>query len=249
MSIFSYIMRFRAAILIFSLISCLLFPALGHAQEDDPSVREKKTKDGFLIDLKSLINRSKEKIEEANVKIEEQEKYKRNQQREEKAREYYEKGKKLYDEGKFDKAAEFFERAIKITEHPEMKGYVRQSSAKTKKEREALTDAEKRRLKQLEIERGFNAKEVEKTYAKAVALFKREKFLEARDNFQAVDKMFPDHKATRSYLMLINQRIQEEQDSLITKQLKSESDASRKEKAVWKGDLERKAKMRRDQLE
>ncbi|HLF18137.1 MAG TPA: tetratricopeptide repeat protein [Candidatus Omnitrophota bacterium] len=239
-------------ILIYFLAIGLLFwvpAAFSQTTQEEPSLKEKKTKEGFIIDLKSLVNRSKQKIEEVNEKIEDQEREKRNQEREDKAREYYEKGKQLYEQGKLDKAAEYWEKAIKITEHPEMKGYVRKSAAKTKKEQKALTEAEERRLKRLEEERGFTIKEVEKTYAKAVSLFKKEKFLEAKGFFERVDEMFPDHKATRSYLMLIGQRIQEDQQELISEKLGEESEEYQKQKADWKEQLEKKAGLRRKTLE
>jgi len=212
-------------------------------------LRETKTKEGFIVNLKDLIKRSKKKMKKVDKRLEDQAKEKRNFEREEKAREYYEKAMRLYDKGKFEDAKELWEKAIKITEHPEMEGYIRKSVKRDKKKEKAMLEEEKRRLKRLEIERGFSAKEVEKRYKTAISDFKKEKYLAAKLKFEEVEDMFPDHKATRSYMKLIQQMIDEEQEGLIDDALRKEVFASSKQrKEAWKKNLERKEKERRQQL-
>ena len=88
-----------------------------------------------------------------------------------------------------------------------MKGYVKESIKRVKKQNASFKKEEKLRIKQLELERGYTAKEVEKKYGKAVTLFKQKNYVEAKIEFEEVEEMFPDHKATRSYIMIINQEI------------------------------------------
>ncbi|MBZ0165890.1 MAG: tetratricopeptide repeat protein, partial [Candidatus Omnitrophica bacterium] len=127
-------MRSPSKILVLTLVLQLGLPlnaffqgaTLVYAQElpeEDPSFKERKVKEGFTLDLKELIERSKKKIEQVDDKLKDQAQERRNQQREAKAREYFEKAQSLYDQGEFDKARELWEKAIKITEHDEMSNY------------------------------------------------------------------------------------------------------------------------------
>lgn len=218
------------------------------AAEDPVSVKEKMDREGYILNLKQLINESKKKIEKVNDKLQDQARDRRNQQREERAREYYEKAKRLFDEGRFEEAKILWEKAIKVTEHPEMEDYVSKSVRKTKKLEKALEREEDRRLKRLEVDRGYSAKEVEKTYQRAVSLYNQRKYLAAQEDFELVDEMFPDHKATRSYLMLIQRSIQEEQDTIIAAKLQKESVFREKEKKKWKEDLEKEEEERKEKL-
>lgn len=223
---------------------------LVNAQEidDDPSLKEQKLEEGYVVDLRDLIKKSKKKIENVNDKIKEQARLRRNQQREAKAREYYEKAMRLSNEGKLKEAQEYWTKAIKITEHPEMKDFISESTRRTKKQEEALRKEESKRLKRLEVERGYSVDEVETTYEEAVTLYKQKKFIFAREMFERCDEMFPDHKATRSYLMLIEQKIQEEQEKIIEVKVREEAIAKRKEKERWRKEIESKEQDRQDML-
>lgn len=232
---------------------CVLTAALPAVCADSPSeesvsLREKKDQEGYLVNLRDLIKRSKVQIERVGEKIEEQATLRRNQQRELKAREYYEKAMRLYEEGKLDEAREYWDKSIKITEHEEMKGYVRESVKKTKKQNDAFQELEEKRLKLLELERGYKAGDVDKKYTDAVKLFKQEKYYEAKVEFEDVEDMFPDHKAARSYIMIIDQEIQKEQKRLIDKKVREEALAKSNEKERWRRDLENEEKQREEKL-
>ena len=54
----------------------------------EPSLKEQKAKEGYIVNLQDLIKKSKKKMEKVNDKLQDQARYRRNQQREEKAREY-----------------------------------------------------------------------------------------------------------------------------------------------------------------
>ncbi len=219
---------------------CFFFISPILAEDQAPSVREKKTEEGYIFNLKDLIKESKSKIEKVDEKIKDQAKLRRNQQREEKAREYYEQAMRLYNEGKYEEAAELWKKAIKITENPEMKDYINESVKKSKRQEELFKSEEDHRIKRLESERGYSAEEVEKVYQSGVSLYKQKKYLAAKEDFEKVDEMFPDHKATRSYLMLIDHEIDKEQQEAIDNKVKNEAMALKKEKDAWKEDLDKK---------
>ena len=230
-----------------ALFSAVLVRA--ESEEVTPAIEEQKVKEGYIINIRDLIKKSKQKIEEANEKIKDQAVRRRNLQREEKARDYYDKAMRYYEQGNLKKAQDYWEKAIEITEHPEMRGYLKESVKKTKLQKEFLNKEEERRLKRLEVERGYTVKEVEEAYDTAVSLFKQNKFLVAKEEFENVEEMFPDHRATRSYLMIIDQKIQEEQQVLIDEKLKKEAYVRRQEKEAWRKDLETREENRRAKME
>ncbi|MFT5387642.1 MAG: TolA-binding protein [Candidatus Omnitrophota bacterium] len=214
----------------------------------DDSFKEKKAKKGYIVDLQRLIKKSKSKIEQVDGKIQEQTIRRRNQQREEKARAYYEDAMRYFEEERYDKAQELWEKAIRITEHPEMKDYFSTSLKKTKSQNKRFKEQKKQYLKRLEAERGYSANEVDEVYEVAVDNYKENKWLEARNSFERVDGMFPNHKATRSYLMIIDQKIQKEQQEIIEKIVRKEGIAKKKEKLLWKKRLEDKERERSNAL-
>lgn len=237
-----------AAIVVVDLILQTTAVSFAQSELEDPSFKEKKAQEGYILNLKDLIKQSKDKIEKVDDELQEQARKRRNQQREEKAREYFEKAMRLHEEGKLEEAQEFWQKAIKITEHPEMKDYISENAKKTRRQEQALQKEELRNLKRLEIERGYSAAEVEKAYQVAVSLFKQKKFIEAQSEFERVDEMFPDHKATRSYLMIIDQEIKSEQDQLIEERMREEAIAKKKEKEEWRKELELKEKARQENV-
>ncbi|MCD4780565.1 MAG: hypothetical protein K8S27_08475 [Candidatus Omnitrophica bacterium] len=225
-----YILLFLITLFITPIVSA---QELGKAQVPQP-FKEQKLEEGFILDLKSLIEKSKKKIEKVDEKIKEQAVYRRNLQREEKARGLYQQALRLFEEEKYDKAGEIWEKAIVITGHPEMKDYMRTSVKRTKKKIKAMKKAEEVRIQQLEEDRGYTFKQVEKEYQTAISLYKKGQYLESRKRFEQVEKMFLDHKGTRSYLKLIDMHIQEEQKRLIAQKLKEKATERKKKKAEWR---------------
>ena len=216
---------------------------------DGESFRDIKEKEGFIVDIRKLIKKAKSKIQKVNVKLEGQAQYRRNIQREEKLREYYSKAMRLYDEGKYSEAQELWEKSIMISEHPEMKDYLSSSIKKSKKLNKSLEKEEDRMLSRLEKERGYDAGRVKALYKDAVKDFKKEKYIDSKLKFEEVDSMFPDFKAVKSYLMLIERKIFDEQQKLIAFKLKQEEVASKKEKELWRKQISVKEMKRREKLE
>ena len=197
----------------------LLFVFSVLADEPTPTLREKKTEEGYILNLKDLIKESKNKIERVDDKLKEQAKLRRNQQREEKAREYFENAKRLYDEGKFEDAQELWQKAIKITEHPEMKDYINQSVKKTSRQNALLDTEEDRRLKRMELDRGYSAADVEKAYQSAVSLYKQKKYLAAKEDFDKVEEDMMDELLQKLEASGSEEKIEE-----VRKQLETHAD-------------------------
>ena len=210
----------------------------------------------YVYDLKKLIEKSKSNIKRVNEKMKEQAIFNRNQNREEKSREYYEQGMKLFDEGKLDEARGYFEKAVQITEHPEMKNYVKDSGRRFKVQAAALEKQEQERLDRLDEVNKEKAQQVEEAYVAAVSLYKQKKFRPAKEEFEHVEELSADYKATRSYLKIVEQDIIQDD----TQQLKAQKQemehqqkeaevARSKEKESWRQEIEQKEKERKQQLQ
>ncbi|MBF0533313.1 MAG: hypothetical protein HQL23_09525, partial [Candidatus Omnitrophica bacterium] len=212
------------------------------------SFSDKRDQEGYLLNIKELIKKSKAKINEVDEKIKEQAIRRRNIQREEQARAYYDQAMKYFQEGNLKQAKIFWQKSVEVMSNPEMRGYISESAQKVKLREKALKTAEQQRLKRLEVERGYTVEEVDDAYDRAVALFKAKKYLEAKEEFGRVDEMFPDHRATRSYLMLVDQEIQKQQQELIDQKIHEEAVANRKAREAWRVDLELQKNQEQNQL-
>lgn len=218
-----------------------------------PDPQEKES--SYVYDLKSLIEKSKSNIKRVNERIKEQAVYKRNQEREQKAREYYDQGMALMEEGKTNEATEFFEKSIRITEHAEMKDYIKVSEQKFKSQAKAMRKEERERLSREAAAEREHQQRVKSAYEKAVALYKQRDYKAARDEFQGVEQLMPEFKATRSYLKLLEEKIAAQDKDEILKQKKeiskqqNEAESERaREKEMWRKELALKEEERERKL-
>jgi TolA-binding protein len=222
-------------------------PAVKEADKDEQS--------SYVYDLRKLIEKSKDNIKRVNEKIQEQAIYKRNQQREEKAREYYERAVQLFEEGKTNEARDLWEKSIKITEHPEMKDYIKGSERRFKLQAQALKkEGREREARTLEEQRA-REQQVSEAYATAVTLYKQKKFKPSREEFMLVEQLIPEYKATRSYLKLLEQNIAiqdkdeaKNQQKEIARQQEEAEAARSREKEQWRKEIELKEQERRAKL-
>jgi TolA-binding protein len=248
----------RLAILV---ISALAFLVCAEVQaqstvDGQPSVlKEDKGQSNYVYDLKLLIKKSKDNIKDVNEKIKEQAVIKRNQQREDKAREYYEQALKLQEEGRLEEARQIFDKAIRITEHPEMKYYIKESERRSKLQQVALQREETDQERRAQEDQKLVMERAENSYQTAVNLYKQQKFREAKDEFILVEELYPDYKAVRSYLQIIEQDIvqsehldMKEQKSEIERQQKEEEIARLREKELWRKEVDKKEQERQQQL-
>ncbi len=232
------------------------FPSAALSPRSDTTARSKpsKEKTGYTLDLKELIRKSKEHIKAVNEKIREQEVRKRNQKREEKAREYFEKANQLFEEGKYQEARLEWEKAIKITENPEMDGYIRESPRVFRKKEVALKKEEDDRLHRVHLEDIDRRKEIEDSYQAGVSLYKQKKYAAAKEEFEHVQELQADHKATRSYLKIIDQDIIVEKDEAakekqkeLEREQKEQEAAVQQEKEAWQKRLKEKERQREEE--
>ncbi|MBF0593813.1 MAG: hypothetical protein HQL22_02465 [Candidatus Omnitrophica bacterium] len=224
--------------------------------DSQPAVlKEDRAQSNYVYDLKVLIQKSRENIKNVNEKIKEQAVQKRNQQREEKAREYFLQAQKLAEEGRLEESRELYDKAIRITEHPEMKYYIKESEHRTKVQEAALSRQEGEQQRRMGEEEKGAFERVENMYQGAVSLYKQQRFKEAKEEFQTVEEVFPDYKAVRSYLQIIEQDIvQSERQSIkdqrkeIDNQQKEAEIARLREKELWRKEIDRKEEDRKKKL-
>ncbi|MBF0386538.1 MAG: hypothetical protein HQL20_01620 [Candidatus Omnitrophica bacterium] len=232
-------------------------PADTTSSNGQPSVlKEDKAQSNYVYDLKLLIQKSRENIKNVNEKIKDQAVQKRNQQRELKAREYFIQAQKLADEGRLEESRQLYEKAISITEHPEMKYFIKESEHRAKVQKAALSREESDQQRRAEDEEKTAFERVENMYQGAVSLYKQQRFKEARDEFQSVEEVFPDYKAVRSYLQIIEQDIVQSERQGIKNQQKEievqqkEAEIARlREKELWRKEVDRKEEDRKKQVQ
>ncbi|MBL8013659.1 MAG: hypothetical protein JNN05_07405, partial [Candidatus Omnitrophica bacterium] len=223
------------------------------ADEETPIPAEKSS---YVYDLRSLIEKSRGNIKRVNEKIKEQSIAKRNLQREEKAREYYDRAMALFDEGKINEARELFEKSIRITEHPEMKDYIKVSEKKFKSQAQAMRREEQGRIALTTEQEKRQQEQVRTSYQDGERFYKMKNYKAARDEFTLVEQLIPEYKATRSYLKLLEEKIAEQdkvdivnQKKEIVRQQKEADDSRIKEKELWYKELELKEQERQRKLQ
>ncbi|GEM_PF-3534805 len=245
-------------ILAFALLAFFVSPLLVSADDTPPSAPsspDHNEQTSYIYDLKKLVEKSKDNIKRVNEKIKEQAIYKRNQQREEKAREYYERAVKLFEEGKVDEARDLWEKSIRITEHLEMKGYIKESGKRFKLQEQAIRKEEDERMGRLAVDDKLRQQQVKEAYDKGVTLYKQKKFKAAKNEFVLVDQLMPDYKATKSYLGLLEQDIARQDQTDLKDQKKEiqhqqeEAEVARlREKEMWRKEIELKEQERQRKL-
>ncbi len=118
--------------------------------------------------------------------------------------EYYEKGMRFFVEGKYGEADALWDMALKLSRCQEIKDYMKASIERMKQQKSDLEKKKKRILNELKLELSSDSADIEGTYQKAILLYKQGKYEEARKRFEYLEAILPDYKATRGYLMLIN---------------------------------------------
>lgn len=240
-------------------ISLLMMPQETMSQvlvEENLSVdKEDSSSTGYVYDLKDLIKKSRQSIKGVDQKIKEQAILKRNQQREQKAREYYEQAQQLAQEGRLKESRQLYEKAIRITEHPEMKRYVKYTVFRGKSQVSALKKQEVEAQRLTDEQQRLELDKIEQAYQKAVSLYKQTKFQQAKESFEYVEEMYPNYKAVRSYLQIVEQDIfQADQTAIknqqkeISRQQKELEVARSREKEQWRKEIQQKEQQREEQL-
>ncbi|MCK4946873.1 MAG: hypothetical protein KAS46_00720, partial [Candidatus Aureabacteria bacterium] len=133
------IIRFLRKTIIPTIVVVALFGCvpLNYAQEDlnkdDISFGKTKTRN-YTLNLKQLIKETEKNIKKVENEIEEGKINDRNRKREDEVKKHFEKGNILHKEGKLKEAKKEWQKALKISKDPEMKGYIKESAKRAKKE-------------------------------------------------------------------------------------------------------------------
>lgn len=96
-----------------------------------------KTLPAYNANLKKIIEEAERNIARIDGELKKREAVKRNEEREAKVREHFEAGNKLHAEGRLEEAKVEWEKALEITRDPEMRGYIKESEKRARKEEKA----------------------------------------------------------------------------------------------------------------
>ena len=130
------------------------------AQEEEGPVEElqfptKPKAQGYTYNLKHLLEQAEKNIQKVEEEIKQVEIRKRNKERETRAIEHFENGNQLYQEGKLKEAREQWEKTLKLSKDPGMKGYIKEAGKRAKEHELARRKEEEgqRKKERLELER------------------------------------------------------------------------------------------------
>ena len=147
----------------------LFFAPLTFADQSSYQIKEKESR---VFQLKNIIEKTRQRIDELDEKLKEDLILKRNERRAEKFMAYYAAAKRLYEKGKYKEAKRLWQKLILITQHPQMRGYLKEAALKEKKLKLARWREEKQRLGNLS--RGTTA-QLQKVIKEQEALIEKRK--------------------------------------------------------------------------
>ena len=197
--------------------------------------KEKKESQGYIHNLKQMIEEAGENVKKADAASKEKEVEKRNKERETEIKEHFERGNTLYKEGKLKEAKKEWQKALAVSKDPEMKDYIRKSVKRAKAEEVARKKEEREREKRLKAEQ--NEKE------------RRE--LEGKRRFEA-EKREQKRKQKEEQAKLERQKREEEVSQKKEEQKRKKEEArleKKRQQEELAGRKEEKAQQRRLEAE
>lgn len=136
--------------------------------------QEKPAIKGYTYNLKRLLEQAQENVKKIDEEIKQAEIKKCNEEREAKVIEHFEKGNQLYQEGKLKEAKEEWQKALEVSQDPEMREYIKESEKRAREEELARKKEEQERQKRLEAE-AKEKERLEKEKQKQLELEQKEK--------------------------------------------------------------------------
>ena len=170
-----------------------------HAREKQVEIPRKiieKEMPAYAKNLKQLLGEAEQNLAKIETELKKRADFKNNQEKERFIRKCFEEGNLLYKQGYPEKAVKEWEKALKISKTPEMRGYIRCYEKKLKKEEARKEKAEKEKQRELK-------KETQDLYVQAVFLYKRKAYAAAGEMFKKVQQLIPDYLRTNHYLKKI----------------------------------------------
>ncbi len=98
------------------------------------ALAEEPTTEDYNVSLRALIEQARENVEKVDGELKKQELERRIRQRAAGIREHFERGNVLYKEGKLKEAKQAWQKALEISEDPELKDYIAAGNAEKTKE-------------------------------------------------------------------------------------------------------------------
>jgi tetratricopeptide (TPR) repeat protein len=92
-------------------------------------------RESYTYNLEELVEKAKQNIEKINEQLEEKQHKSKMKQKEELAREYFKEGQRLYEQGRLKEAKEKWQKVLELTENPEMKEFIKQTTAVEEKDK------------------------------------------------------------------------------------------------------------------
>jgi len=159
---------------------------------------------GYTLSLKELAEKARENIKKVDQELAKQETERQNQEREAHARQFFEEANALYAQGDIEGARELWQKALDITQDPQMSGYIKESERKAKEEDRARAEEERR------LERERWAQEREKALLEREAKRKAEQEAREKARQEELARKEEVRKAREEQARLEKQRQEEE---------------------------------------
>jgi len=191
----------------------------------------------YKLSLKQLIQEAQKNIKKAEEKIKQQKFLEKNKAKELLVCQHFERGNLLYRQGKYEEAKKEWFEAIKITEDPAMKEYIKNLERITQEE-EAI---KKRQLQEVKTEELAQKKEeisrqIQKRYIKRLSLRQRKVLEKEKQARLEKKKRKIEEEKKKQELALKKQEEELKQKELLAKkeqaQKKGEQEQKKKEEAL-----------------
>ncbi|MCK4948020.1 MAG: tetratricopeptide repeat protein [Candidatus Aureabacteria bacterium] len=186
----------KTFLLIFIFFSGNIYTYAREKQVEIPRKIIEKEMPAYAKNLKQLLGEAEQNLAKIETELKKRADFKNNQEKERFIRKCFEEGNLLYKQGYPEKAVKEWEKALKISNTSEMRGYIRCYEKKLKEEEVRKEKAEKGKQRELK-------KETQDLYVQAVFLYKRKAYAAARKMFKKVQQLFPDYLRTNHYLKKI----------------------------------------------
>lgn len=201
---------------------------------------QRPTLKGYSYNLKRLLGQAEANIQKVKEELKNLEIRQRNEDREAKVVEHFERGNQLYQAGNLKQAEVAWQKAVEISQDPEMKDYIKESEKRAKEEEIVREKEEQQRQRKLAAETNQRER-LEKERQKQLELEKKEQERLEREiqvEFEKQEKEKARAEAeTRRREALIQkerERQQKIEQARLEKQQKKETLARKKAKAESK---------------
>ena len=186
--------------------------------QEAPRFQEKPAIKGYTYNLKRLLEQAQENVKKIDEEIKQAEIRKRNEERETKVIEHFEKGNQLYQEGKLKEAKIEWQKALEVSQDPEIRDYIKESEKRAREEELTRKKEEEERQRRLEVEQKEKERQLNEQakvfYEEALSLYNSKNYEQAQVKFEQAAQVVPNYAKTDYYFKRIPEDIQKEKERL-----------------------------------